>query len=317
MSRSARLGLSAESEHVPVSPGAGRHDSGADVHELGARRQRQLLRRWRVGVLPGARAAGPARLDRAGAARGYVSRTGTNASARARGEIRLHRDQRRRDGAGLPGEDGAALERHPECDAAHCKLVVVDESGAPLANQWWRRPVRPEPSRPGGSSARPEGAVRRPAVPSRRAGVLLDHRAGSSGGRSSARIGQFEARWGSVSDFNWYMRVGLVADIVHVPDTWATWRVHPKQATDFGCPPDARTPAEGRRDDRGRPACREPQMDPAVVAGLHSRWLDQMRELRDVLPRAGSPAERGLIARVFQLAQMIEGPASVPRSSDA
>ena len=31
----------------------------------------------------------------------------------------------------------SALERHPECDAAHCKLVVVDESGAPLTDQWW------------------------------------------------------------------------------------------------------------------------------------------------------------------------------------
>jgi hypothetical protein len=102
------------------------------------------------------------------------------------------------------------------------------------------------------------------------------------------------------------MRVGLVANIVHVPDTWATWRVHSKQATDFAV---LRTSGHQQKVDQMIEAALrvcEPQMDPAVVAGLHARWLDQMRELRTYyreLGRRPSAVDR----RVFQLAQMIDG----------
>ena len=34
-----------------------------------------------------------------------------------------------------------------------------------------------------------------------------------------------------MGDFNWGMRAGLVANTVHVPDTWAGWRIHAAQAT--------------------------------------------------------------------------------------
>ena len=45
------------------------------------------------------------------------------------------------------------------------------------------------------------------------------------------RIGLFETEWGSVGDFNWDMRAGLVANTLHVPHTWGGWRVHASQAT--------------------------------------------------------------------------------------
>ena len=45
------------------------------------------------------------------------------------------------------------------------------------------------------------------------------------------RIGHFDSRWGSVGDFNWNMRAGLVTNTVHVPDTWGGWRIHASQAT--------------------------------------------------------------------------------------
>jgi len=45
------------------------------------------------------------------------------------------------------------------------------------------------------------------------------------------RIGYFKSRWGSVGDFKWNMRAGLVTNTVHVPDTWAGWRIHASQAT--------------------------------------------------------------------------------------
>jgi len=200
----------------------------------------------------------------------------------------------------------SALERHPECDAAHCKLVVVDENGAPLTDQWWLeglfgRSLPDLVDRAHVRKAPYDGLL-----------CLLGEQVYYSitellFRRSLfARIGQFEADWGSVSDFNWYMRVGLVANIVHVPDTWATWRVHSKQATDFGV---LRTSGHQQKVDQMIEAALrvcEPQMDPAVVEGLHARWLDQMRELRTYyreLGRRPSAVDR----RVFQLAQMIDG----------
>ena len=165
----------------------------------------------------------------------------------------------------------SALERHPECDAAHCKLVVVDENGAPLTNQWWLeglfgRSLPDLVDRAHVRKAPYDGLL-----------CLLGEQVYYSitellFRRSLfARIGQFEADWGSVSDFNWYMRVGLVANIVHVPDTWATWRVHSKQATDFAV---LRTSGHQQKVDQMIEAALrvcEPQMDPAVVEGLHAR----------------------------------------------
>jgi glycosyltransferase involved in cell wall biosynthesis len=201
----------------------------------------------------------------------------------------------------------AALERHPECDAAHCKLVVVDEHGAPLTNQWWLeglfgRSLPELVDRPHVRKAPYDGLL-----------CLLGEQVYYSitellFRRSLfSRIGQFESRWGSASDFHWYMRVGLVADIAHVADTWATWRVHPKQATDFAV---LRTAEHEQRvdemiDDAFR-VC-EPYLDPAVVGGLRSRWLDQMREMRVYyrgLGRRPSAVDR----RVFQITQLLDGP---------
>jgi hypothetical protein len=45
----------------------------------------------------------------------------------------------------------------------------------------------------------------------------------------------FESMWGSAGDFNWNMRATLVANTVHVPDTWGGWRVHALQATAGAC----------------------------------------------------------------------------------
>jgi hypothetical protein len=44
-------------------------------------------------------------------------------------------------------------------------------------------------------------------------------------------IGMFDSTWGSIGDFNWDMRAGLVANTVHVPHTWGGWRIHASQAT--------------------------------------------------------------------------------------
>jgi hypothetical protein len=41
----------------------------------------------------------------------------------------------------------------------------------------------------------------------------------------------FDGKWGSVGDFYWNLKASLVANTVHVPDTWGGWRLHPGQAT--------------------------------------------------------------------------------------
>jgi hypothetical protein len=128
----------------------------------------------------------------------------------------------------------AALDAHPECDVAHCALRPIDASGQlvpDLANWWLHESM----------FAVSSGALID--VPHLRKapfdGVL--HLLGDSVFISITqllirrslfdRIGFFERRWGSVGDFNWSMRAGLVANTVHVPGTWGGWRVHAGQAT--------------------------------------------------------------------------------------
>jgi hypothetical protein len=128
----------------------------------------------------------------------------------------------------------AALDRHPECDIAHCPLRAIDERGADVVDvcRWWA----------GASIFAESSGLLRDHPHVRRApfdGLL--HLLGVSVYISVTqllvrrtlfdRIGSFESRWGSVGDFAWAMRAGLVADVVHVPDTWGGWRIHLGQAT--------------------------------------------------------------------------------------
>ena len=192
----------------------------------------------------------------------------------------------------------SALERHPECDAAHCKLVVVDENGAPLTNQWWLeglfgRSLPDLVDRAHIRKAPYDGLL-----------CLLGEQVYYSitellFRRSLfARIGQFEADWGSVSDFNWYMRVGLVANIVHVPDTWATWRVHSKQATDFAV---LRTSGHQQKVDQmieAAAACLRAADGPRGRGGPACSLAGPDAGAANVLPRAWSSAGRRRSARV-------------------
>jgi hypothetical protein len=45
------------------------------------------------------------------------------------------------------------------------------------------------------------------------------------------QIGLFRDDWGPESDFEWGMRVSLIYNVVHIPETLATWRIHSQQAT--------------------------------------------------------------------------------------
>lgn len=128
----------------------------------------------------------------------------------------------------------AALDAHPDCDIAHCRLKPIDHDGREVTAKtaWWTR---------GSTFALSSGPlIDRPHV--RRApfdGLL--HLLGGSVYVSITqllirrslfdRIGHFESTWGSIGDFHWAMRAGLVANTVHVPDTWGGWRLHAAQAT--------------------------------------------------------------------------------------
>jgi glycosyltransferase involved in cell wall biosynthesis len=200
----------------------------------------------------------------------------------------------------------AALDRHADCDVAHCALVVVDDGGRPFADQWWLRGLF--------AQSFPE-LVTQPHV--RKApydgllclsGQQVYYSITEMLIRRSlfAKIGSFESRWGAVSDFHWYMRVGLAANTVHVPDTWATWRMHPKQSTAFA---GLRTVEHDRKiDDMIDDAVRtcEPYLHCAVVAGLKSHWLDWSREMRAYY--SGLHHRSGAVdRRLFQLSQVLAG----------
>lgn len=203
----------------------------------------------------------------------------------------------------------AALERHGDCDVAHCPLVVVDEIGAPLASHRAMGDALFKRSAP--------ALVDQPHV--RRAPydgllcLLREHVYYSITEtliRRSlfSRIGRFESRWGSVSDFHWHMRVGLTANTVHVPDTWATWRIHPHQATAFAIADKAEYHA--KLEDMILDACRqaEPRLPPAVVTGLESHWLpwtrDMMAYYDDLLARPSA-----VHRRLYQFSSVFTGAA--------
>ncbi len=126
----------------------------------------------------------------------------------------------------------AALEANPDCGLAHCALRRLGADGVPESPDWWR--LESVFSR--SSAGMLERTHRRRAPLD---GLL--HLLGCSVYVSLTqllirrdlfeRIGYFESRWGSIGDLNWDMRAALATDTIHVAGTWASWRLHPDQAT--------------------------------------------------------------------------------------
>lgn len=125
-----------------------------------------------------------------------------------------------------------ALDRNPHCDIAHCPLRIIDEQGSPVSSPRW-----PDVSV---FAHWPLGIESRPHVRNAPLDGLL-HLTGRHVYLSVTqllirrtlfdKIGLFPNRWGSISDFNWEMKAGLVSSTVHVPTTWASWRIHSAQLT--------------------------------------------------------------------------------------
>jgi hypothetical protein len=193
----------------------------------------------------------------------------------------------------------AALDANPDCDLAHCPLRAIDENGEDVAEmrKWWSEAsVFVQSSGPLLNSLH----VRRAPFD----GLL--HLLGGSVYVSITqllirralfdRIGGFESRWGSVGDFNWSMRAGLVANTVHVPGTWGGWRVHQSQATagiGLGSPEHVR-----KIDDMIEHAIETSRenLSPTVWQHLASTWACDAKErrafAREVQARANSRLKR-------------------------
>lgn len=200
-----------------------------------------------------------------------------------------------------------ALEQHKDCDLAHCPVVIVDDAGASVAEPKW-----PDCTIFGHGIAE---CVSQPHV--RRApydGLL--HLTGQHVVFSItqllirrslfSRTGPFQSKWGSISDFNWEMKAGLVANMIHVPDTWATWRIHPTQATatvDVYSPERSRKVEEMIQD--AVLTC-ESYLAREVVSGLRDHWLGRSRDMRTYY--GGLRHRRSVLPRrLHQLTQVFNG----------
>jgi len=126
----------------------------------------------------------------------------------------------------------ATLEAHPDCGLCQCGLVIIDEKGIPFpAERQWvhytlgdydHNLVQMKNKR-----LAPHDGIVHPALFTIYTSItqLLIRRS------VFGKIGLFDGRWGSISDFEWEMRAGLVENCIYIPDQLATWRLHPNQAT--------------------------------------------------------------------------------------
>lgn len=200
-----------------------------------------------------------------------------------------------------------ALEDHPDCDIAHCPLVIIDENGVTLTEPRW-----PECTEFWSGIGEFEGMAHVRRAPydgllhmtSRH--VILSITQIMIRRTLFAKTGPFLSKWGSVGDFNWELKAGLVANMVHVPDTWASWRLHSQQAT---AAVDVYSPERDRKFEEmveDAFATCAAHVAPAILAEWNSVWRDQTREMRRYY--AGlRHRRRAQSRRLFQLAEFCSG----------
>jgi glycosyltransferase involved in cell wall biosynthesis len=125
-----------------------------------------------------------------------------------------------------------ALESHPDCGLCQCGLVIIDENGLPVPSekQWTNYTLGSYNQNLVSQKNRrlaPHDGIVHPALFTIYTSVTqLLIRKGVFD-----RIGLFDGRWGSISDFEWEMSAGLVENCIYIPEKLATWRLHPDQAT--------------------------------------------------------------------------------------
>jgi glycosyltransferase involved in cell wall biosynthesis len=207
----------------------------------------------------------------------------------------------------------AALQHNPDCGLAHCPLVIHDERGGDEPQMTWPEctvfadGIRELLNTPHIRRAPYDGLIQL----SGRHNVLsitqlLIRRS------VFERVGLFTDRWGSASDFNWEMKAGLITDTVYVPDTWATWRIHPNQATMASRNISFEKYFDKVEDMIGDAvsSC-EGYLPEAVATGLRSHLLADTRELRTYYLRLRKRRDDRLRRGVFQLSQLLTGASAV------
>lgn len=193
----------------------------------------------------------------------------------------------------------AALDAHPECDLAHCPLRPIDEEGRDVAvtRDWWTHAAFAESSGP---------LLHHPHVRKAPFDGLL-HLLGGPVYVSITqllirrslfhRIGLFSSEWGSVGDFHWTMRASLVANAVHVPDTWGGWRLHGGQAT---AAVNMSSPEHHARIDAMIEDAINASVEflhPTVRKHLMSHWMAEARELRTFVRRVAMRRQLSMAQR--------------------
>ena len=199
-----------------------------------------------------------------------------------------------------------ALDKHRQCELAHCKLAIVDERGEKLRGRMW-----PD------ATVFADGAEEFVEIPHVRHApyngflqltgrhVFLSITQVLIRRSIFSRVGTFPNRWGSISDFNWEMKAGLVADMVHVPHTFATWRIHSKQATasqDFASVEYFKKIDEMIYD---AVSTSEPYLLPAFKGAVRNNLVQRARELRAYYRALRQLRDRAFRRRLFQMDQML------------
>ena len=204
----------------------------------------------------------------------------------------------------------AALDQHRDCGLAHCPLVRIDEAGMPLTNATW--PEGTVFSRSAGRMVNQPHVRRAPydgLLPLTGEYVYFSFTQLLIRRSLFAQVGPLESRWGSGGDFNWYMRAGLISNTVHVPDTWATIRMHSRSATSaivFGTP-EYYSNYEAMILDAVQ-GCEE-YLEPSVAAGLKSHWLAWSRDLRAYDQECLRLRRKGLQRRSYQMTRLFNSTA--------
>jgi len=120
------------------------------------------------------------------------------------------------------------LEANLDCDIAHCCLTVIDENSKPTSSQWrnWDKvkfhgnKIRKLHIR----KAPYDGLVHSGwnTVYTSITQLLIKK-------SLFRKTGLFSTNFGSIADYEWGVRVGFIANIIHIPEYLATWRIHRNQ----------------------------------------------------------------------------------------
>lgn len=199
-----------------------------------------------------------------------------------------------------------ALEQNPRCDLAHAWIRFSGEDEREL-QAWWES---------GSLFACSSGKwLRRRHVRLAPYDGLL-HLSGSTVFTSLTqllirrslveRIGLFKSQWGSVGDFNWEMRAGLVANTVHVPETWGGWRVHRQQATAAVEYRSSRHESRIREMVEDAITSSASSLPERVLTRLQQQWAPYSREMRSLLCES-SAIESRVGRSTFHLRKALQG----------